>query len=268
MSVSFALHPEAQRTPSDRPRVAVPVPSFETRIAGLHAMLDVAGPDAVASHAAAAHVWGFGDLVPWRTEVALPRCDRYRVRKVRAHRSVDLTADDVTVCDGTPVTTVARMLIDLSARCSLWQLLECFDRAEARGLVSVPDLRTALGRVRQAPGRRPSVVRALIAARAGADVRPEPLALRAQCVVAAAGLPPLVPDVQVRIGLQTHRIALAYPWARVAVMCDPTDALPDPAQRALRHALGVAGWRVVAARWTMSDADLVRVVGGALTRRG
>ncbi|MFZ4515627.1 MAG: hypothetical protein ACOYN3_04880, partial [Acidimicrobiia bacterium] len=42
------------------------------RVHQLESMLAVAGPGAVVSHAAAAHLWGFPEVVAWRAEVATP----------------------------------------------------------------------------------------------------------------------------------------------------------------------------------------------------
>ena len=59
------------------------------------------------------------------------------------HRSVTLTARDVTRVRGLPVTTVARTIIDLSRTLSRDELEELVYRADDRGLVDFRELRAA-----------------------------------------------------------------------------------------------------------------------------
>jgi hypothetical protein len=239
----------------------------DDRLHQLTAMLAVAGPDAVVSHASAAHLYGFGGLVPWRAEISYPRCDRYRVRKVRAHRSLDLGADDTTELFGVRVTTVARMLVDLSGRCSEWVLLELFDRAVAQERVTYGQLASCCERLRQAPGRRRSVVRSLLDRRAPGSPAISALALRTQAAARVAGLPPFAVDHAVATRRGVARVALAYPESQIAVVGEPATLRVDPDVLLQLDAVRNAGWRLVAVRWTMSDADIVTAIGSALTRR-
>ena len=277
MSLSLVYSdPERTRSavPRSQPAGCAPglrlVGTPSDRLLQLADMLAVAGEGAVASHAAAAHLWGFPELLPWRAEVASARCDRYRLRKVRAHRSLDLSAEDVTKQLGFPVTTVARMLIDLSSRCSLWRLLEVFDRAEARGLVTVAELRASCERLRQAPGRRRSVIRALLELRQGAGPRDSALALRTAAAVADSGLPSVSAGTPIRVGTWVARLPLAYPGSRIAVLCASWGHEPSAAEEAVRATLRTARWHVVTVTWAMSDAEIVSAIGDALmgNRRG
>ena len=70
------------------------------------------GPGAVLSHRSAAALWGVGRS-GWKTDVTVPG-DRRGRGGIRVHRA-KLQPADITTHDGIPVTTVARMLLDLAA---------------------------------------------------------------------------------------------------------------------------------------------------------
>jgi very-short-patch-repair endonuclease len=84
------------------------------------------GDDAVLSHDSAAALWGLGSW-PKRQEVTAPQ--QRRRPDIRAHRSITLTHDDVTVHYGIPVTTPVRTICDIAARRSDDDLLEAVDDA-------------------------------------------------------------------------------------------------------------------------------------------
>lgn len=71
------------------------------------------GPDAVLSHRAAAALWGLRNSSGGPIDVTAPIKTRSG-RGIRRH-SASLPADEVTVTDGIPVTTVPRTLFDLAA---------------------------------------------------------------------------------------------------------------------------------------------------------
>jgi predicted transcriptional regulator of viral defense system len=71
------------------------------------------GPDAVLSHRSAACLWGLRRDNRAGIDVSLPRRSVRPRAGIDAHRATTLTAADVTVHDGIPVTTVARTLVDL-----------------------------------------------------------------------------------------------------------------------------------------------------------
>ncbi|HVY97247.1 MAG TPA: DUF559 domain-containing protein [Solirubrobacterales bacterium] len=125
------------------------------------------GPGAVLSHRSAAALWGLRGSSSPRMDVTTPRKAR-GVGPVRRHYSL-LPADEVTECEGIPVTTVPRTIFDMAAisppeaveamlreaeyrrlhdALSLWDLLERYPRR--RGSRAV---RAALSRVRERPGR-------------------------------------------------------------------------------------------------------------------
>jgi very-short-patch-repair endonuclease/predicted transcriptional regulator of viral defense system len=129
------------------------------------------GSRAALSHRAAAALWGLRHPVEGAVDVTLPRKSR-SCKNIRRHYS-SLPADERTVEEGIPVTTVPRTIFDLAAtesvdvvenllremeflelrdRLSLWDLVERYPRR--RGVRKV---RLALERLKEEPeGRRRS----------------------------------------------------------------------------------------------------------------
>jgi len=71
------------------------------------------GPDAVLSHRSAATLWGIRGYSEGAVEVTLERKSS-AARGIRRHRSA-LPADEITVREGIPVTTLPRTIFDLAA---------------------------------------------------------------------------------------------------------------------------------------------------------
>jgi len=118
--------------------VGYPVSGIESR--WLAAVL-AAGPDAVLSHRSAAQLWGLASRSSHWSEVTRPTYFRSHPL-IRAHRSL-LPADERTVVEGIPVTTVPRTVLDLAAVGSRRQVERVLNEVEVRGLtdrLSIPDL--------------------------------------------------------------------------------------------------------------------------------
>ncbi|HEX6694161.1 MAG TPA: type IV toxin-antitoxin system AbiEi family antitoxin domain-containing protein [Longimicrobiales bacterium] len=101
------------------------------------------GTHAVLSHRSAGALWG---LLPAASggalEVTLPRDVRRRVPGVVAHRTCVLGVDDITVCDGIPVTTPVRTLLDLGLVLPSHELERAIATADRVGMVRMEDLTT------------------------------------------------------------------------------------------------------------------------------
>jgi very-short-patch-repair endonuclease len=70
------------------------------------------GPGAVLSHRSAAALWGIRSNASSSIEVTVPRRSDFRGR-IRRH-SASLPADEMTIYEGIPVTTVPRTIFDLA----------------------------------------------------------------------------------------------------------------------------------------------------------
>lgn len=111
------------------------------------------GPDAVLSHRSAAQLWGLISRSSQRSEVTRPTYLRSHPL-VCSHRSL-LSADERTVVDGIPVTTVPRTVLDFAVQAPRRQVERVLNEVEVRQLtdpLSIPDL---LGRY---PRRRGTAV--------------------------------------------------------------------------------------------------------------
>jgi Protein of unknown function (DUF559) len=102
-----------------------------------------AGPGAVLSHRSASALWGIRDSARANPEVIVGR--ERRRPGIDTRRSV-LTADEVTVERGIPVTTPARTLLDLAEVLSFHQLERAVHETEFRRLTSALSLDALLAR--------------------------------------------------------------------------------------------------------------------------
>jgi hypothetical protein len=122
---------------------AVPPEHLEIKVAWLR--LDPATPawqrkagaleSGVVSHASACELHGLGDLPSDRVELSVPRRRTTREESVLLHQA-QVDAEDITVVDGLPVTTVDRTVADL--------LRSRIDGAHAGTVIADADLRGLL----------------------------------------------------------------------------------------------------------------------------
>jgi predicted transcriptional regulator of viral defense system len=118
------------------------------------------GPGAVLSHRSGAALSQIRQSDSGVIDVMVPsRAGRIRRKGIRVHRSGRLTAEEVTVIDGIPVTTVARTLLDLADDLDLQALRRAITEAEYRNLFDL----TALNAVVELnPGRRTKKLRTAV----------------------------------------------------------------------------------------------------------
>jgi predicted transcriptional regulator of viral defense system len=87
------------------------------------------GPGAVLSHTSAAAHWGLLHTDQTRIDVTALR-GRHGAPGIRLHRSRSLDAQDTTIHEGIPITTVARTLLDLAATARPSELERALAQAE------------------------------------------------------------------------------------------------------------------------------------------
>jgi Transcriptional regulator, AbiEi antitoxin len=128
------------------------------------------GPEALLSHRSAGKLWGILHTSTARIEVTAPRSRGPR-EGVVVHRSRVIHADDRAIRDATPVTSLARTVVDLAEVLSEPWLGDAVNEAEVQRLFDLSAVEAALGRV---PGRkgRHRLSRVLAA------YQPEPVLLR------------------------------------------------------------------------------------------
>lgn len=252
-----------------RPRVyRVPgaPPTFEQAV--LAAALTV-GPDAVASHASAAALWGLPFAVQDALELTTSRSHWIRLAGVRSHRTTTFLRCEHTVRKHIPTTTVARTLVDLSSRLSVSQLGRMTDDALRKGTLRLDDLRRCVAGLAPARGRRPKRIEAVLARRLpGYEPGDSALEMRFVRALLAAGLPELVQQYRVRIGARRYRLDLAYPDEKLAIELDGWEThrmrSAFDEDRARANDLVVAGWHVLRFTSSMTNEQAVSTVRSAL----
>ncbi len=109
----------------------------------------LAGDGAVASHLAAAWVWGFDGVRPDRIEVSVPRGRNPRLVEARVHRVSDLLPVDIVHRGVQAITTPARTLLDIARLVPGPALEEAFDGARRRGQIHLPFFEWRLAELRR-----------------------------------------------------------------------------------------------------------------------
>jgi hypothetical protein len=228
------------------------------------------GPGAVASHETAAVLWQIPNVAHERIEVTSDRPHRIRLRGVVAHQTRAFLDEEHTTRDSIPVTTVARTIVDLSARLSTSQLGIATDDALRRNVLTLAELRRCVGGLAPGPGRRTSRIHDVLQARLpGYEPGESDLEMRVLRAIVAAGLPEPVQQHWVRLPNRRCRIDLAYPApVRLAIEVDgygphATRSAFDR-DRARANDLVVAGWTVLRFTSATSDDQIGATVASAL----
>lgn len=112
------------------------------------------GDEAVLSHHSAAALWGIGKERRGRVDVSIRRRCRHRRAGIRAMSRPSLPAGDLTLCDGIPVTSPARTLVDISIDLAETALERAVNDADKHDLIDPEALRAALEGFAGEPGVR------------------------------------------------------------------------------------------------------------------
>ncbi|HEX2192882.1 MAG TPA: DUF559 domain-containing protein [Acidimicrobiales bacterium] len=228
--------------------------------------------NAVASHRAAARLWGLDGVAALRLEVTTPLGRPVRLPGVRAHRSNRLNSEFLTVNRGIPVTTPARTVVDLSAVTTEATLEKAVDGALRDRLVTVAELRACFDALAGRGRRRVAHFRPILDAREpGYSPGDSELERRVRQWLTAAGLPRPVPQFAVLVGDRKYRIDLAYPEQRVAIELDGWAAHGTrrafDLDRERGNDLELAGWTLLRFTSSSTRADVVRTVRAVCTSR-
>ncbi len=172
----------------------------------------------VASHRAAAALYGFDGFGEAEIEVTVAAGRFPRLRGVIVHRDGVWDERDHTVVDGIPCTNIARTLCDLGAVVSQNRVEGALDDALRR--VSERWIRETLDRVDRPGPSGKATLRRILALPDRAGALPANMFERlVDRVCASGGLPPPVRQLQVheRGGCRVARLDLAWPDAMLAV---------------------------------------------------
>lgn len=205
------------------------------------------GAGAVLSYGAAGAHWGIRPSAAALIDVTTPLNRRSRPG-IRFHRSC-LPADEVTVREGIPVTSVTRTLFDLAGVVPLGQLGRAVREVEARRLWDRLSLEDLLARHPRPPGA--AAIRALLDGEA--YVTRSEFEERLFALLGTAGGQRPLANVTIPLGDRFVEVDLAWPDHRVVVELDGHATHGTRASfeedRARDRALVAAGWRVIRITW-------------------
>ncbi|MEU2351243.1 type IV toxin-antitoxin system AbiEi family antitoxin domain-containing protein [Modestobacter sp. NPDC049651] len=194
----------------------------------LAVLTGLARPTAVLSGATAAWVWGLPR--PRNDPPTVQLTDPHRWRRGQGWRMTraELPDAELTARGAYSLTTAARTVVDLARSWPEVHAVAAVDAALLRGLTTVAELARVLDRQRYVPGV-PRSVRAVELA----DGRAESwLETSGRLTFAAMGLPPFVPQVELRVGGQLLKVADGwYPDAALAIEFDGQVKYRRPAFR-------------------------------------
>lgn len=204
------------------------------------------GADASISHASAGFLCGFRYSAAASIDVTCPRKLR-RTKGIRLHRC-SLPADELTVYDGVPVTTVTRTLLDLAPSLSIGRLERAANDAAELQLDFSPSIAELLARY---PGRRGTARLRFVLE----QLRRGPVKLRSDNeadfldFIYWAKLRKPLCNYWVEVGGRRYELDAAWPDALVAVEVDTPEHhggwADQERDRERDRTLATAGWRVV-----------------------
>lgn len=226
----------------------------------LLAAVKACGEGAVLSHASAAMLFGLLPFDDRRPHVTVAHSARRAPAGVRVHRTRLLHPADVWRREGIPVTSPARLVLDLAASLGDVALRRLMSRAQSMQLTNH---RLLAQQVDRAAGRAGRARFARVLADAPPPTRSE-LEDRLHELVLAAGFAP--PDVNVALLVGGRRVIpdLRWPEQRLCVEADGAAWHGNPQARrddAERQALlEAAGERLLRVTWEQATARVAQTV--------
>ncbi|MGI8631672.1 MAG: endonuclease domain-containing protein [Solirubrobacterales bacterium] len=194
-------------------------------------------------------------------EVSGPLPARHRPG-IRTHQAM-LPADEVTLVDGIPVTTVARTLLDLAGVLPVARVERLLERAEGLGGADGPTPATLVSRY---PGRR-GVARLRLAlglTEGAAPVLRSEFEARFRSWLREHRLPEPACNVRIHAGGREYESDCVWRDAGLIVELDGRETHGTRAaferDRARDRALQAAGWRVIRVTWTQLQTDPLLLV--------
>jgi len=227
---------------------------------------------AVVSHASAAAMYDLRAPSD-HYEITTSRARQVRTPGVRAHRSVCWLPEDEVMRRGLAASSTSRLIVDLSGRLTPVQLGKMIDALARRRLLRIADLARTSGRLRAAPGRSPTVVEDLIAARcSGYSPGDSDLEARVIRALQRHGLRLPTAQQRIKVGDRRYRIDLCYPDVKLAIEIDSWAyhrwRSTFDGDRAKRNDLTLAGYRVLQVTDGMSDRDIAAAIAQGLAPLG
>lgn len=186
-----------------------------TREAKWMAAVLACGDDAGLSHACATALWEIRPYSGVWIDVTIPtNAGRARREGIRLHRCGSMTADDITMHRGIPVTTVARTLLDVAAMLTPPRLARAVEQTEIRRRFDLAAVDRTIARNPRHPGV--ARLRAAIELYRPDELKRSVLEHAFLMLCAAHGLPrPLVNHI-----VEGHEVDFFWPKQRLIVETD------------------------------------------------
>lgn len=221
---------------------------------------------AVASHRAAAHLWGLVGFARPAVDVTIVEGASRRSGDRHVHSTLRLPPSHVARIGPIPVTTVARTIFDLAGVEPLGRVERAVDQALARRECSIEGVHRVFFQLARRGRTGTAAMRVLLEARGETYVPPaSELERRARALFERGGLP--MPDFEVDLGDDgwIGRVDCLWRHQQVIVELDGRryhDGLyRQHADRERDNHLVAAGWRVIRLTWddivATPDATLV-----------
>jgi very-short-patch-repair endonuclease len=222
-----------------------------------------AGDGALVSHSTAGLLWGIQRVRAKSVELWVPSSKQSRSQRITIHRGTRLDRADRTKLGPIPVTTVARTLIDLSARMEDARLLAAVEDALHRKLVTAERLTARVDALRRSGRPGAGRLAELLAGRGQAPALESALEAKVWLLIRRSGLP--LPKRQHWVVLPGGRFRLDFAWPehRVGLECDGwehhgTRSAFEP-DRARLAEFAAARWRVLPVTWNACTREPERV---------
>lgn len=209
----------------------------------------LARPSAVASHRAAALLWGFWDYSDdIKPEITIRRGKGERPKKVLTHTTID-TLDCRTIIAGIPCATQYRTMMDLARILPIKELGHTLDVALRTKVVDIARLAEFLDGINTYGRRGTATLKLLVSQRSGLDQELES-SLESMVLgwIRRAGLPEPVAQHWIPTSLGNFRADFAYPEHKIAVEADgwkyhgTREAFVKDRER--NNALATLGWKI------------------------
>jgi hypothetical protein len=218
------------------------------------------GGGAAVGYRSGAALWSLRPSSSPRVEIVVPRRSSAVHGGVVVHRHPGIGPDELTVCDGVPVTTVARTLLDLAAVVSIEQLRRAVKQGEILGVFDRREVERLIARHPRHRGARPLLT--LLRSWSDPERTRSDLEIAFVDLCARHGLPqPLMNGT-----LLGYEIDAQFPGDGIAVELDGARYHENPLQReddyAKRAVVEAAGLRFVAFTYRQVTDD-----GGAFPAR-
>lgn len=225
-----------------------------------------AGPNAVATRRTAAALWHLPGFAMREPEVLVPRGTDHRPVLGTLSETRWLADHHVTVRQGVPVVTPARLMVELAATERAQRLERAVDNAIAASILTPEGLGSAVAELCHRGRRGSTLLKALTFDILPGYVPPaSELEARFRDLVRAVGLADEM-ILQANVGGEDWigRVDVLFPAARVIVELDSrrwhTSRMAAASDRNRTNRLEIAGWRVLQITWRRLMDDPIGVV--------